>query len=86
MYYGGTCHACVPSADPSFELKIQVQWFSYVWEAQHTLRITALTVRAHNQFPEMLHVNLLINLLSKIILKYRFFKKLDTSGLLFHFL
>lgn len=75
MYYGGTSHVCVPSADLSFELKIQIQC------TQHTLRITALTVWAYNEFPETLHINLLINLLSKLILKYGFFKKIDTLGL-----
>lgn len=70
MYYGGTCHVCVLTADLSFAFKITIQWFYYVWEAQCTLRITALTVRAHNEFPEKLQINLSTSLLSKIILKH----------------
>lgn len=65
-------------------LKLKASVLFKVWEASHSLRITALTVRPHNEFSENLELNLLTNLRTKINLKCRFFKNLNALGLIFY--
>lgn len=64
--------------------KLKASVFFNVWETSHSLRITALTVRPRNEFSENLQLNLLTNLRTKINFKCRFFKNLDTLGLIFY--